>query len=80
MAIIKMNGPAEKLYYTEAGEGTPVIFIHGNLSTGMETFSLQAEINGGHTLTKDKNTAPLVNSYILDFLKHEALPGYRAFR
>ena len=33
----------ENLFYTEAGEGVPIIFMHGSLSTGMETFSRQME-------------------------------------
>ena len=40
---IEINDLKEKLYYTEAGKGTPVIFIHGNLSYGMDTFSLQMD-------------------------------------
>ena len=40
---VDTNTMKEQLYYTESGEGTPVFFIHGNLSTGMDTFSLQMD-------------------------------------
>ena len=31
----------ETLFCNEAGEGTPIVFIHGSLSTGMETYAPQ---------------------------------------